>query len=93
MYKVMKNTDNTFYGPVNIGSQFEFTIQELAELILTMIPESTSKIIYQDLPIDDPIQRKSDNTILYNKTHHESKITLEEGLTKTIKYFKEYTNG
>lgn len=86
--KVMHSTDNDFYGPVNIGSEFEFTIKELADLVLQMIPESKSNIIYTDLPKDDPIQRKTDNTKLYNKTHHQSKITLEEGLEKTIKYFK-----
>lgn len=86
--KVMHNTSEDFYGPINIGSEFEFTIKELAELVLKMIPESKSKIIYKDLPQDDPIQRKTDNTKLYKKTHHISSITLEEGLEKTIEYFK-----
>ena len=86
--KVMHNTIEDFYGPINIGSEFEFTINELAELILKMIPESKSKIIYKDLPKDDPIQRRTDNSKLYKKTHHISSITLEEGLEKTIKYFK-----
>ena len=86
--KVMHNTTDDFHGPVNIGSEFEFTIKELAELVLKMIPESKSKIVYKELPKDDPIQRKTDNTKLYNKTHHVSSITLEEGLQKTIKYFR-----
>ncbi len=86
--KVMHNTDNDFYGPVNIGSEFEFTIKELAELVLQKIPNSKSKIIYKELPKDDPMQRRTDNTLLYNKTHHISKITLNEGLDKTIEYFK-----
>ena len=84
----MHNTSENFYGPINIGSEFEFTIKELAELVLKMIPESKSKIIYEDLPQDDPIQRRTDNTKLYKKTHHISSITLEEGLEKTIEYFK-----
>ena len=87
--KVMHNTKDNFYGPINIGSEFEFTIKELAELVLQKIPESESKIIYEDLPKDDPIQRRTDNTKLYNKTHHISSITLEEGLDKTIQYFKQ----
>lgn len=86
--KVMHNTDEDFYGPINIGSEFEFTIKELADLVLKMISESTSQIIYKELPKDDPIQRQTDNTKLYKKTHHISSITLEEGLEKTIKYFK-----
>ena len=84
----MHNTSDDFYGPVNIGSEFEFTIKELADLVLKMIPNCKSKIIYVDLPKDDPIQRRTDNTKLYNKTHHKSEITLEEGLQKTIEYFK-----
>lgn len=91
--KVMHNTDINFYGPINIGSEFEFTINELANLVLQLIPESKSKIVYQNLPKDDPIQRRTDNTKLYNKTHHKSNITLEEGLQKTIIYFKKLNNG
>ena len=86
--KVMHNTKDDFYGPINIGSEFEFTIKELAELVLKMIPESKSTIVYKELPKDDPIQRRTDNTKLYKKTHHISSITLKEGLEKTILYFK-----
>lgn len=87
--KVMHNTNKDFYGPVNIGSEYEFTINDLAKLVLEMIPESKSKTVYNDLPQDDPIQRKADNAKLFSYTKHKSNITLEIGLRKTIDYFKE----
>lgn len=83
----MMNQDG-FVGPVNIGNPVEFTIKELAEMVLKFIPESTSKIIYKDLPQDDPKQRKPDITLAQEKLHWEPTIKLEEGLQKTIDYFK-----
>ncbi|MCF7834550.1 SDR family oxidoreductase [Candidatus Gracilibacteria bacterium] len=89
MVAMMENT-NGFIGPVNIGTEFEFSMKELAELVLKLIPESTSKIIYEDLPIDDPKQRRADNRLAKEKLGWEPKIGLEEGLVKTIEYFRKF---
>lgn len=87
MIRMMRNTEN-FVGPVNIGNPNEFTIKELAEKILELIPETKSKIIYKDLPQDDPKQRKPDISLAKEKLDWEPKVQLEEGLTKTIDYFR-----
>jgi UDP-glucuronate decarboxylase len=83
----MMNQDN-FIGPVNIGNPGEFTIKELAEMVLKLIPESKSKIVYKDLPSDDPKQRQPDIALAKEKLDWEPKISLEEGLKKTIDYFR-----
>jgi UDP-glucuronate decarboxylase len=74
-------------GPVNTGNPNEFTILELAEKVIEMTG-SKSKLIFKDLPEDDPMQRKPDNTLAREKLDWEPKIQLEEGLEKTITYFK-----
>ncbi len=84
----MMNSKKSFIGPVNVGNPIEFTIKELAEKILEMIPESKSKIVYKDLPQDDPKQRKPDIRLAKKELNWEPKVELEEGLIKTIKYFK-----
>ena len=77
-----------FTGPVNLGNPGEFTMIELAEIILKMT-NSKSKIIFTPLPSDDPKQRKPDITLAKEKLNGwEPKIRLEEGLVDTIKYFK-----
>lgn len=83
----MMNNSSDFCGPVNIGTSFEFSMKELAEIILKLIPQSTSKIIYTPLPADDPKQRKADNTLAKEQLGREPKIALEEWLKKTIEYF------
>lgn len=83
----MMNQDG-FIGPVNIGNPVEFTIKELAELVLKFIPESKSRIVYKDLPQDDPKQRKPDISLAKEKLSWEPTIKLEDGLQKTIDYFK-----
>lgn len=83
----MMNQDG-FVGPVNIGNPGEFTIKQLAELVLKFIPESKSKIIYKPLPSDDPKQRCPDITLAKEKLSWEPTIPLEEGLKKTIDYFR-----
>lgn len=83
----MMNQDG-FIGPVNIGNPGEFTIKQLAEMTLKFIPESTSKIIYKPLPSDDPKQRCPDITLAKEKLSWEPTIKLEDGLKKTIDYFK-----
>lgn len=84
----MMNNESGFTGPVNIGNPGEFTIKELAEKVLQMIPESKSKLIYKDLPADDPKQRQPDISLAKEKLNWEPKVKLEEGLVKTIEYFR-----
>jgi len=83
----MMSTGEDFIGPVNIGNPGEFTILELAEKVIDMTG-SKSKIIYQPLPSDDPMQRKPDISLAKEKLNWEPKIPLEEGLKKTIAYFE-----
>ena len=82
----MMNQEETV-GPVNTGNPNEFTILELAEKIVEMTG-SKSKIIFGSLPVDDPMQRKPDNALAKEKLDWEPKIQLDEGLEKTISYFK-----
>lgn len=85
---LMMNNKKKFVGPVNMGNPDEFMVKELAEKVLAMIPESKSKIIFQDLPQDDPKQRKPDISLAKKELDWEPKIRLEEGLKKTIEYFR-----
>ncbi|MDO8506984.1 MAG: SDR family oxidoreductase [bacterium] len=85
----MMNNEKGFTGPVNTGNPNEFTIKELAEKVLKMLPESKSKIIYKELPQDDPKQRQPDITLAKKELGWEPTIQLEEGLLKTIPYFRE----
>ncbi len=87
MIRMMGNK-NDFIGPVNLGNPKEFTIKELAEKVLAMTG-SKSKIAYKPLPEDDPKQRQPDIALAKKELGWEPKIPLEEGLGKTIKYFKE----
>jgi UDP-glucuronate decarboxylase len=83
----MMNTGDEFTGPVNIGNPGEFTILELAEKVLNMTG-SRSKLIFLPLPADDPMQRQPDISLARKTLGWEPKISLEEGLNKTIAYFK-----
>ncbi len=76
-----------FIGPVNLGNPVEFTISELAEKVLAMTG-SKSKIIYKELPSDDPTQRQPDISLAREKLGWAPAISLEEGLEKTIAYFR-----
>jgi dTDP-glucose 4,6-dehydratase len=73
--------------PMNIGNPAEMTIQQIAETIIRMT-RSTSKIIYKPLPTDDPKQRRPDISRARAVLGWEPKVQLEEGLVKTIEYFK-----
>ena len=79
---------NGFVGPVNIGNPDEFTIKQLAEKVLEMIPESKSRIVYKKLPQDDPKQRRPDIKLAKQKLKWQPKVNLDQGLIKTIDYFK-----
>ncbi|MBN1757083.1 MAG: SDR family oxidoreductase [Chitinispirillaceae bacterium] len=76
-------------GPVNIGNPGEFTIRELAEKVIE-ITGSTSKLVYRPLPSDDPRQRQPDITLAREMLGWEPGVKLEEGLVKTIEYFREF---
>jgi len=84
----MMNNDQDFIGPVNLGNPTEFTIKELAELVLKLIPQSASQIVYQPLPEDDPRQRRPDIALAQKKLNWAPQIKLEDGLKATIEYFK-----
>jgi len=88
MTKMMDN-DQDFIGPVNLGNPTELTIKELAELVLKLIPQSASQIVYQPLPEDDPRQRRPDIALAQKKLNWVPQIKLEDGLKATIEYFKE----
>ncbi len=83
----MMATEDSFTGPVNIGNPREFTILELAELVIKMTG-SQSKIVFEPLPHDDPRQRKPDITLAKTKLNWEPTIRLEQGLLPMIEYFK-----
>lgn len=83
----LMNSDKSFTGPVNIGNPGEFTIRELAEKVIKYTGTS-SKIIYEPLPADDPMQRQPDISLAKKMLNWEPKIKLDEGLVKTIEYFK-----
>ena len=81
-------TDDHFTGPVNIGNPGEFTMLELAQNVIKLTG-SKSKIVFQPLPQDDPRQRKPDISLAHRELNGwEPKIKLEEGLKKTIDYFR-----
>ena len=84
----LMNTPDEFSGPINTGNPYEFTILELAEIVIDLT-NSSSKIINRPLPEDDPIQRQPDISLAENMLNWRPKIQLEEGLKKTIPYFEE----
>jgi len=86
-FNLFMNSEEDLTGPINIGNPKEFTIEELALLVIKLT-KSKSKIINKPLPMDDPIRRQPDITQIKEKLGWEPKIELEEGLIKTIEYFK-----
>ena len=88
----LMNTGDEFTGPVNIGNPGEFTILELAEKVIELT-DSESKIIFMPLPEDDPLQRKPDITLAFEKLKWKPVINLENGLIKTIEYFENLLTG
>jgi len=85
--QAMMQSDRDFFGPVNLGNPNEFTMNELAEQVLHKIG-GTSKMTYLPLPADDPTQRRPDITLAKTKLGFDPKISLNEGLDKTIPYFE-----
>lgn len=83
----MMNTEDEFVGPINIGNPREFSILQLANLVVELT-NSRSKFVYKPLPYDDPRKRKPDITLAKKKLNWEPTIFLEQGLPRTIEYFK-----
>jgi UDP-glucuronate decarboxylase len=83
----MMNAPDDFSGPVNIGNPNEFSILELSEKVIALTG-SKSKIIHRPLPEDDPLQRRPDITLARDRLGWEPQIQLEDGLKRTIDYFK-----
>jgi UDP-glucuronate decarboxylase len=83
----MMAAPDDFVGPVNIGNPGEFTMLELAKLTLELTG-SKAKIVHLPRPKDDPSQRQPDITLAQQKLRWEPKVSLRDGLARTISYFK-----
>jgi dTDP-glucose 4,6-dehydratase len=82
--RLMASTTN---DPVNIGNPHELTIEEIARTIVRLV-ESKSRLVYRDLPVDDPKQRQPDITRAKTLLGWEPRVGLEEGLLNTVGYFR-----
>ena len=82
--------DSELVGPVNIGNPGEFTVLELAELVIE-VTNSDSDIVYEPLPVDDPTQRRPDITRAHDELGWEPRIDLREGLTRTAEWLARAT--
>ena len=85
--KVM-GTEDSFTGPINLGNPNEISILELAQKIIELC-NSNSKIVFKELPNDDPARRKPDISLARTNLNWEPKVSLDEGLKLTISYFKQ----
>ncbi|OGW40701.1 MAG: NAD-dependent dehydratase [Nitrospirae bacterium RBG_13_39_12] len=91
LIKLMNSADD-FTGPVNLGNPVEITIIKLAEKIIKLTG-SKSKIVFEPLPFDDPMQRKPDIKLAKEVLEWKPSVPFEEGLKNTIKYFKDLTKN
>jgi len=89
---LMMETSSDITGPINLGNPNEITILELAKMVIRLT-NSTSEIVFKPLPTDDPIRRNPDISLAKKILNWEPKISLEEGLKKTIDYFAELLLG
>ena len=87
-FQLFMNSDDDFHGPVNLGNPIEFTILELAQIVINLTG-SNSKIINKPLPEDDPSKRQPDIGLAIEKLGWKPKIELDDGLERTIEYFIE----
>jgi UDP-glucuronate decarboxylase len=85
---LMRLMDSNDMSPVNLGNPWEVTVAQLAEKVLEMIPESSSRIVYKPLPIDDPTRRRPDITRAGELLGWAPEVGLDEGLSATIDYFR-----
>jgi UDP-glucuronate decarboxylase len=83
------NSDDSFIGPVNLGNPDEFTMIQLAELVIKLT-NSKSKLVFKTLPMDDPKQRQPDISLALEKLNWRPSIKLEQGLINTINYFRSH---
>ena len=83
----MMNSDSSFTGPVNLGNPNEFTMLELAHEIINLT-ESKSQLIFRELPLDDPLQRKPVIKLAKEKLDWQPSVELNTGLQRTIEYFR-----
>ena len=81
--------NSSYSKPVNLGNPDEFTVKDLAKILIKKV-NPDGKLIYKNLPEDDPLRRKPDIKVAKSVLNWEPSITLSEGLDKTIKYFKNY---
>lgn len=86
--QLMENTNDQFMGPVNLGNPGEYTMLELAEKV-KKLTNSRSELVFQELPADDPKQRCPDISLAKEKLGWRPKVSLDEGLKRTIAYFDE----
>jgi len=84
--RLMDHTPDDFTGPVNIGNPVETPVRHLAEKVIEMVG-GRSKLVFQALPVDDPMQRCPDISLAREKLKWEPKVALEAGLSRTIAYF------
>mgnify|MGYP000858362938 CR=1 FL=1 len=89
--RMMENEEG-FIGPVNLGNQGEYTIRQLAETVLELTC-SKSKIVYRDLPADDPKRRRPDISLAREKLGWQPTVSLADGLAKTIQWFQSIDIG
>ena len=92
----MMSSEDSFLGPVNTGNPNEFTVKELAQLVIEKINKRNNlnlKVIYKPLPSDDPTQRRPDITLAQTKLNWQPKVELKDGLNKTIEYFDKKLRG
>jgi UDP-glucuronate decarboxylase len=87
----MQSPDD-FTGPVNLGNPVEMTMLELAEKVLA-ITGSDSRIVYEPLPSDDPNQRRPDITKAKEALDWTPRVGLDEGLERTVAYFKQFVKS
>ncbi len=84
----MMNSPDDITGPINLGNPDEKTILEIAELILRLCKSSRSKIVFFPLPQDDPVRRQPDISLAKGLLNWQPKISLEDGIQRTIEYFR-----
>jgi UDP-glucuronate decarboxylase len=82
----LMDSDNTTTGPINLGNPSEISIKELANKIIHLT-NSSSNLIFEDLPSNDPVRRKPEITLAQSLLNWEPDVSLEDGLVKTIDYF------
>jgi UDP-glucuronate decarboxylase len=87
MVRMMEN-EQGFVGPVNLGNPGEFTIRQLADMVLQKI-ETSSKLVQRPLPSDDPTQRRPEISLAGAQLGWKPTIPLSDGLDRTIAYFRQ----